>query len=607
MKSFQWSWPDESSERLQRSAAIQRALAVPPALAFALANRIADSFNPSDLAVHPLSDCTLRIGEPDHVEQAAETLLEASGTGSMGILCDFDVDGSTSQAILVETMRAVSRGRAPDPVVAVPYRNSEGFGPNERCLDLLQEAGVSCVAVVDCGTAAGALLDRYQKSAGIVPVVIDHHPPHRQTPPASGLVVNPWVSRGSAPGEQGTLCAAALTWFVARAILRQSGLSAQDTLVVRKRITLLAAMGTACDMMRLDMPFNRSLVRAGVRLMTDPATVPPGIAAIRETAGLRSEPTADDFGWRIGPRINAGSRMGESDLAARCLRERDQAHARELAEQLDRLNRLRIDTGKLAAQELEASPSFTAFTEGPVNVHVSREATPGTVGLVASAIVRRFGWPAFALSDRQEGALVGSGRAALNFDVGAAVSAACEQKILLTGGGHANACGLSLSRNRIEDFEEFLKQRFAAALRASTVQPEPTYQIDATLDGKSLAGESLLAIAEKQRKLEPWGSGLELPLFGVRNCSIRRRRQLQGGHLLMTLVSHGAEFQAVWWNPPSDWQQKAGLEESAVSDVKVLPRAARDSFEVVGQVALNNWNGRRDGRFVVRDARPSVD
>ena len=524
----------------------------------------------------------------------------------MGILCDFDVDGSTSQAILIETMRAVWRGRAPDPVVVVPYRNSEGFGPNERCLDWLQGAGVSCVAVVDCGTAAGGLLDRYQESAGIVPVVVDHHPPHREAPPTSGPLVNPWVWRGPSPGEQGTLCAAALTWFVARAILRQSGLSAEDTLVVRKRITLLAAIGTACDMMRLDMPFNRSLVRTGVRLMTDSAAVPPGIAAIRETAGLKSEPSADDFGWRIGPRINAGSRMGESDLAARCIREHDLPRARELAEELDRLNRLRIETGKRAAQELEGSPSLNSFAAGPVNVHVSREATPGTVGLVASAIVKRFGWPAFALSDDEQGALVGSGRAALDFDVGATVSAAREQGILLTGGGHANACGLSLARNRIGDFEEFAKQRFAAALQASTVQPEPTYRIDASLGSESLAGESLLAVAEKQRELEPWGSGLELPLFGVRNCSIRRRRQLQGGHVLLTLVSYGKEFQAVWWSPPSDWQQKTAVEESAASGFHGLAGATRDGFDVVGQIALNDWNGRRNGRFVVRDAKRSA-
>ena len=340
--------------------------------------------------------------------------------------------------------------------------------------------------------------------------------------------------------------------------------------------------------------------------MSDPAAVPPGIAAIREIAGLKSEPTADDFGWRIGPRINAGSRMGESDLAARCVRERDHARAHELAEELGRLNRLRIDTGKLAAQELEGSPSFRAFAEGPVNVHVSREATPGTAGLVASAIVKRFGWPAFALSDREQGVLIGSGRAALDFNVGAAVSAACEQKILLTGGGHANACGLSLSRNRIGDFEEFVKQRFAEAVKASAVLTEPTYQIDASLDSESLANKSLLVVAEKQRELEPWGQGLELPLFGVRNCSIKRRRQLRGGHLLMTLVSRAEEFEAVWWNPPSDWQQKTGLEQSTVSNVET-PLQAAGEFEIVGQVALNDWNGQRTGRFVVRDARPSVD
>ena len=581
---------------------------MPPALAFALANRIADSCDPSDLAVRSLGDCTQRIGEPDRVEQAAETLLEAARTGSMGILCDFDVDGSTSQAILVETMRAVWRGRSPDPVVAVPFRNSEGFGPNERCLDMLIESGVSCVAVVDCGTAAGALLDRYQESTGIVPVVIDHHPPHRETPPASGPLVNPWVWRGPSPGEQGTLCAAALTWFVARAILRQSGLSAEDTLAVRKRITLLAAIGTACDMMRLDMPFNRSLVRTGVRLMSDPSAVPPGLAAIRETAGLKSEPAADDFGWRIGPRINAGSRMGESDLAARCIRERNPARARELAENLDRLNRLRIETGKLAAQELEGSPSLQEFAEGPVNVHVSREATPGTVGLVASRMVKRFGWPAFALSDDGQGVLIGSGRGALHFDVGATVSAAHEHGILLTGGGHANACGLSLARNRIGDFKDFVSQRFAAALRADAVQPEPTYQIDASLDGKGpcrriaacgrgeaartgtlgvglgtsslwraqLLDQETTAVAGRAYSADPCLSRERVPggLVGIRHRTGGRGREWKCRRLQLSMR----------------WTEQLGMASTWPA-----------------QVALDDWNGRRDGRLVVRDARPSVE
>lgn len=587
-----WQWPDDSADRLQRGESIAHALGVPAAIGEALASRKPDTFDPRRLTQRSLGDCTASMGEPARTAEAAATLLQAVRTGSIGILCDFDVDGSTSQAILVETLRLVSGRSDLQPAVAVPERNTEGFGPNQRCLYLLANAGVNCIAVLDCGTAAGSLLDEFHKATGIDVVVIDHHPAHGDQTPTTGVLVNPWVTSPTSPGEHGTLCAAGLTWFVARSILRQAGLSKMQTRNVRKSITLYAALGTSCDLMRLDVPFNRSLIRHGVRLLNDPAARGKGLAELCDVAKLRQPHSADDFGWKIGPRLNAASRMGESDLAARCLRETDRNVARELAGRLDQHNHDRRELGREAREELASHPDAEEFERGPVNVFVASSATPGTVGLIASELVKMSGWPAIALAKRENGTFAGSGRSALEFNIGEAVVSAVRSGIARKGGGHAAACGVEIDPQRLEDLREFLTQRFNQHA-AKTPEPcEPSRVIDAVLTPKQLAADALLAIAEAQQRLEPWGPGLAFPQFGVRQCALVRRKLTANGHLFATLECGGSHFETVWWSAPEDWQDRLGANASG-------DRRA----EVAGAVNLDSWNGRRNGRIVIADAR----
>ncbi len=481
LRRFNWSWPEESPERAQRGQEVSSELGLPKALGLALATRGYDRSHASDLEDRSLRVCTEAIGDPDGIDEAARELLTRARKGRIGILCDYDVDGATAQAILVETLRAVLPSGAGDPAVAVPYRNKEGFGPNVRCLNRLSEAGVSVVAVLDCGTSSGKLLDRFHETSQVPTIVVDHHPPLDLAPPASGLVVNPWVSRAPDPGEQGTLCTAGLAWFLARAILREAGLSPAGTARLRKRLTLLAALGTVCDVMPINTPFNRSLVLAGTRILGEQGNTSPGLAALVDIAAIRGKPTADDFGWRIGPRINAGSRMGKSSLAARCLRETKHSTARELAKQLHELNRSRVTVGRKAAEELESSARQEELAAGPVNLHRVNCATPGTIGLVASSLVRRYGWPAITVAEREDGLLAGSGRTALGFDLGAAVSKACQEGILEGGGGHSAACGLTVRPNRLSDLHSFLNERFRDLHSREGRLPEPTHRIDAAL------------------------------------------------------------------------------------------------------------------------------
>ena len=561
-----------------------------------------DATAASRIKERPLKECTEAIGNPAGIEEAAETLLELGRRGRVGIVCDYDVDGASSQAILVETLRAVLPPESKDPVVAVPYRNTEGFGPNPRCLNRLSEEGVSCVAVVDCGTASGRLLDQFHASYGIVPVVVDHHPPHHQQPPEAGILVNPWVSQAPDPGELGSLCAAGLAWFLARAMLRQAGLNAQDSLTVRRRITLLAALGTSCDMMPVNTPFNRALIHAGVRLLNDPTAVSPGLAAIMQAAGLKGTRTADDFGWRVGPRINAGSRMGESELAARCLRAKSMRSARDLAQQLHDLNHQRVDLGRKASKELDESVGLEALMNGPVNVHLAEAATPGTVGLVASSLVNRFGWPAIAVARRKDGLLAGSGRSALGFDLGSAVSAAVQEGILASGGGHAAACGVTFEPTRLEDLRTFLLDRFRELEPEAGASPEPAHEIDAELRQEHLSADAMLEFALAQRRLEPWGTGMPAPLLGIRRCTLAGSKMTQTGHLFMTLESGGSRCSAVWWRAPQDCMEQLGQNGSGAGGGAA---AHGEPIDVVGPVELDEWQGRRQGRLVVRDARRS--
>ena len=592
MSRLAWHWPEDSPARVSRGAEFARILGVPDAVGEALASRKEHDFDPSALAQRSLADCTASMGEPAHTAAAAAQLLHAARNGRVGILCDFDVDGATSQAILVETLRLASGPGGQDPEVAVPERNTEGFGPNERCLDQLAKAGVNCVAVLDCGTATGALLDEFHAATGIEVVVIDHHPAHGARTPSAGVLLNPWTVSPHDPGEHGTLCAAGLTWFVARSILRQAGLSKGETKAVRQHITLQAALGTSCDLMPLDVPFNRSLVRQGVRLLADPRVGGQGFAALCEISGL-GQPRSDlDFGWKIGPRLNAGSRMGESDLAARCLRATDQESARELASRLDQHNQNRRDLGDEAKAEIGAHPAADSFKRGPVNVFVASAATPGTVGLVASEITKQCGWPAIAFCERESGTLAGSGRSTLGFNIGGAVVAAVRNGIARKGGGHASACGIEIDPDRLEDLRGYMAGRFREHADNALHPCEPSQVIDAVLGPSQLAPDVMLAIAEAQRRLEPWGQRMEFPRFGVRECALARHTLTANGHLFATLECGGVRFDTAWWSAPDDWRDRLGVDAS--DQVRA---------EVTGRVQLDSWKGRHQGRFVIVDAR----
>jgi single-stranded-DNA-specific exonuclease len=384
------------------------------------------------------------------MEAAAARLADAVQNGqSVAIFGDYDVDGATSAALLQGVLAALG---CPTRIY-IPDRIFEGYGPNSEAIDLLIDGGSELIVCVDCGSTSFAPLDR-ARSRGIDVLVLDHHQVGAELPPAQA-VVNP--NRQDDVSGQGHLAAVGVTFLTAVALLRE----------LRRRghagsfpdlLTFLdfVALGTVCDMVPL-LGLNRAFVAKGLVALRH--TERPGLRALIAAARLRSAPDCGHLGFLLGPRINAGGRIGEATLGARLLATGDPAEAEKIAATLERLNEERqaIEVAAVSEATAEAEAEIGAGP-GPSVLLVSRDQWhPGIVGLVAARLKERFCRPAFAIA--WNGAVgAGSGRSIPGVDIGAAVRAAVEAGILVKGGGHPMAAGITVERQNLEPCAPSLKR-----------------------------------------------------------------------------------------------------------------------------------------------------
>ena len=607
-----WHWPTPVDPGIEAEWA--HALGgAPPAIARALAAR--GTPTPEQWRGEPLSRALDRVGIPDEVDAAARVLAGLAKKGPIGILCDYDVDGGSSQAIMIE---ALSMLRPGDRIaVAVPERNREGFGPNERCLRELSECGAKAVVVLDCGSSAGELLDGFDRDHGLHPVVIDHHRAPEHLRPDRGLRVNPHL-RAEGARAHAHLCTGALALLVASAIADHAITDRARVGALKRRWLAFAALATVCDMMTLD-PVNRAIVRAGALSIRDPASRPIGIAALAAKAGIDpARLVTADLGWRIGPRLNAGSRMGESALAAACLRATCEAEAAEIAARLDQHNtRRRHDSDTLARNLVRAGEGPLDFAAGPVSVAVAPASHPGVAGLGASALVKAFGWPAVVLAPEPDGGnaeearYAGSGRSALGMDLGAAVERAVESGVLSRGGGHAAACGMTMvtppGREAAREAVAALRAFLAAEARSQGLAPRER-RIDATLHALDVEPGALAAIVEHLDRLAPFGNGAPKPVFGIRSSWIREvRRTRSGGHLIGTLDVENTPADFVWWRPPEDAPERMGIARTALAEPGESAAGGPSArLDAVVRANASEFRGKVNHRLVIDAARRTV-
>ena len=534
-----------------------------------------------DSAAHFLEP-TLRALLPNpsvlsDMDRAADRLAHAvMQSETVGVFGDYDVDGACSAAIMATVLRTFGCR----VLTHVPDRLLEGYGPNGPALLNLVQAGATLIVCVDCGTAAAAALSAVQGRADVV--VLDHHATDGPPPPVLATV-NP-NRLDDASGLHG-VCAAALAFLASVATvraLRRAGFFANRAEPDLRELLDLVALATVCDVMPL-RGLNRALVTQGLRVMARRAR--PGIAALLEAAAAHDVPTAFTCGFALGPRINAAGRISQADLGLRLLLCDDPVEARALAGTLDATNRQRqaVEAGMLEAALGQAAAQSDAGYAAML-VH-GAEWHPGVVGIVAGRIKERHNRPACvgALTD---GIVRGSGRSVPGVDLGAAVMAARQAGLLVTGGGHAMAAGFALHERDVPAFHAFLNERLAHAAALPRVADLP-------VEGMLAVPGATVDLAQQLARLSPYGNSNEEPVFVLPRAQVVRADRIG---------REGATIRAVVQGEGGGPRLKTLLfraRDGALAE-GLLTRGA--PLHLAGHLRAEEWNGSTTASFFIADA-----
>jgi single-stranded-DNA-specific exonuclease len=525
----------------------------------------------------------LRASLPDpsefrDMDRAAERLRRAIMEDEPTVVfADYDVDGATSSALLKRFFEAAG-GRLE---IYVPDRLAEGYGPNTPALMGFKQRGVRLVVTVDCGVTAHEPLAAAAE-AGLDVIVVDHHLAEPRLPPACA-VVNP--NRLDESGEHRQLAAVGVAFLVVVALnraLREAGWYGGG----RPEPDLLewldlVALGTVCDAVPLT-GLNRPLVTQGLRIMA--ARRNPGLGALAEVAGLNEPPAAYHLGFVLGPRINAGGRVGRSDLGARLLTTGDEGEARSLAAELDRLNGERRAIESMVEEAARAQVTRRGEAPGALVFVAGAAWHPGVIGIVASRLKDSYRRPTFVVA-LDGGVGKGSGRSIPGVDIGAAVTAAGQAGLLINGGGHPMAAGLTVAEERLEELEGFLSERLAP--RVAEAAEHDGLGLDGALSVAAATPELLETLA----RAGPFGSGNPTPRFAVPAARVVRADVVGENHVRCILADAGGG-------------RLKGIAFRSLDGAlgQALLGAAGATLHVAGRLVADNWRGESGVQLYVDDA-----
>ena len=520
------------------------------------------------------------LPDPVHLNDmavAAARLADAvEGGEGIAVFGDYDVDGATSSALLERYFRSI---RIPIQVY-IPDRQLEGYGPNTPALEKLKQRGASVVITVDCGTTAYEPLAA-ANAMGLDIIVVDHHLAEAGLPKAVAIV-NP--NRLDDDSSHTQLAAVGVTYLLAIAlnrILRErgyfngGGCSEPDLL---ENLDLVA-LGTVADVVPIT-GLNRALVTQGLKIMARRRN--PGLVALADGAGIDEVPGAYHLGFVLGPRVNAGGRVGEAGLGARLLATDDAAEACEIAARLEACNaeRRAIEDNILdkAIAVCDGEP------EGALAFAAGKGWHPGVIGIIASRLKERYNRPACVVAVDGE-ACTGSARSIPNFDLGAAVIAARQSGILLDGGGHAMAAGFTMMSAKLAEFRAFLEERVARHIASSGFVPS------LTVDGVLQASGASLDLIEAVQKLGPFGSGNAEPRFAFSGLRVAKSDVVGKDHVRCYLNgADGGRLTAIAFRSADSAMGRALLDRSGAP------------LHLVGRLRENVWQGRSSVQLVIDDA-----
>jgi single-stranded-DNA-specific exonuclease len=415
-------------------------------------------------------DPTIRAFMPDpsifqDMDAAAARMADAVEAGEvMTVYGDYDVDGATSAALLIRLMRMLGL----DAGYYIPDRLMEGYGPSGAALVRIGAGGSKLIVTVDCGAMAYDALSE-ATAAGLEVIVVDHHKCAAELPEAFALVNPNRLDEVDEASAHGHLAAVGVAFLLGAAIIRNlRGRGYFKTRDEPKIIELLdlVALGTVADVAKLQ-GLNRAFVTQGLKVMAARRNI--GMSALIEASRLTRVPICSDLGFALGPRINAGGRVGKSDLGVRLLTTEDMEEARDIAAELNRLNEERRTIEAVVQEEAEAM--LAGQHNRAVTLLAGKGWHPGVIGIVAGRIKEKTGKPSIVIAIDEEGIGKGSGRSIGGVDLGAAIISACEAGLLVAGGGHAMAAGLTIDADKIDALADWLDERLAADVgRASADQ-----------------------------------------------------------------------------------------------------------------------------------------
>ncbi|MFN3774673.1 single-stranded-DNA-specific exonuclease RecJ [Sphingomonas parapaucimobilis] len=511
------------------------------------------------------------------MDRAAARLADAViAREPVAIFGDYDVDGATSAAVLVRLLRDLGLS----PRAYIPDRMTEGYGPTEAALLRLQAEGANLIVTVDCGAQAFEPLAAAQ-DAGIEILVIDHHKCATELPRAHA-VVNPNRLDETEGAAHGHLAAVGVCFLLGAALirtLRTRGFFSDRAEPRLLDLLDLVALGTVADVAQLK-GLNRAFVAQGLKVMAQRRNI--GLAALTDAARLTRAPTCSDLGFALGPRINAGGRVGRADLGVRLLTTDDPAEAHAIAEELNHFNDER--------RAIEAGVQATAETTVDRDRHVALVSGegwhPGVIGIVAGRLKEKLDRPAIVIAVDEHGMGKGSGRSISGVDLGAAILAAKEHGLLIAGGGHAMAAGLTVEAHRIAELADFLEERLAdAVVRASA--------------GRALLVDAVLApggvnpgLVGAMEAGGPYGMGWPAPRIAAGPFRVIRA-DLVGTNHVRAIVA-GADGRSL--------KAMAFRQADTALGQALLGAGSTRRLWLVGRARVDDWSGRDVAELHVEDA-----
>ncbi|MBM1221256.1 single-stranded-DNA-specific exonuclease RecJ [Ponticoccus sp. SC2-23] len=562
-----WTGPSIDEDRLAEQMA--QATALPPALCRILARRGIAAPEAEAFLSPTLRDLLPDPAQLKDMGRAASRILAAlSGRERIAIFADYDVDGGASAALLLTWLRDQGHGAT----LYVPDRIDEGYGPNDEAMAMLARDH-DLIVCVDCGTLSHGPI---AAARGADVVVLDHHLGGETLPPALA-VVNP--NRQDEPGDLGHLCAAGVVFLMlveANRQLRSEGKAGPDLMSLLD----LVALATVADVAPLH-GVNRAFVRQGLAVMARRARA--GLVALSDVAGLDTAPKAYHLGYMLGPRVNAGGRIGKADLGARLLSTADPHEAASIAERLHELNaeRREIET---AVRDAALAQAEERGLDGPLVWAAGEGWHPGVVGIVAARLKEATNRPAIVIGfDGEEGK--GSGRSVSGIDLGAVIQKTAAEGLLIKGGGHKMAAGLTVARDTLEAAMD----RIGALLArqgADALGPA-----DLRIDAVLMPGAATVELVDQIEQAGPFGAGAPAPRFAFPDVMIQSTRQVGTGHLKIGFGDGlGARLDAIAF----------GAMDTPLGPFLEARRGHR--AHLAGRIEINTWQGRQSVQLRLEDA-----